>query len=91
MMALPIPHGFTPERHCTRHEYAIHKKPGNRKSETMRIVQLVKATENQTLKIGVAWKIKQLVRTDKDMFHESHFDKPKSTCIHAIILNNLDN
>jgi hypothetical protein len=54
MMAMPMIHGFAPERHLTRHERAIHKKPGNHKSETMRIVHLVEATANQTLKIGVA-------------------------------------
>jgi hypothetical protein len=63
-------HGFAPERHLTKHKFAIHKKPGNHKSETMQIVHLVEATENQTLKIGVAWKIGKLVKKHKGMFHE---------------------
>jgi hypothetical protein len=50
MMDLPMTHRFPPERHLTRHECAIHKKPGNHKSETMIIVHIVEATENQTLK-----------------------------------------
>jgi hypothetical protein len=78
-----------PERHLTRHECAIHKEPGKHKYGTMRIGHLVKATENQTLKIGVAWKIKQLVKNHKGIFHEFQFGKPKSTCISAGILNTL--
>jgi hypothetical protein len=78
-MAMPMMHGFTPERHLTSHECAIHKKPGNHKSETMQIVHLVEATVNQTLKIGVAWNIKQLVKKHKGMFDELQFGKPNST------------
>jgi hypothetical protein len=89
MMAMPIIHGFAPDRHLTRHVCAIHKNLGNHKSETMRIVHLVEATENQTLKIGVAWKIKQLVKRHKGIFYEFKFWKPKSTCISAIILKTL--
>jgi hypothetical protein len=62
MMALPMRYGFTPKRNLTRHECAIHKKPGNHNSETMIIMHIVEATKNQTLKIGVAWKIKKLVK-----------------------------
>jgi hypothetical protein len=51
MMVVPMTHGFAPERHITRHECAIHKKPGNHKSETIQFFHLVEATENQTLKI----------------------------------------
>jgi hypothetical protein len=61
MMAMPMTHGFDPTRHLTRHECAIHKKQGNHKSETMRIIHIVEAAKNQSLKISVAWKIKQLV------------------------------
>jgi hypothetical protein len=86
---MPMTHGFSPERRLTIHECAIHKKPGKHKFETMRIVHLVKATENQTLKIGVAWKIKQLVKKHKGIFNEFQFGKPKSTCISAIILKTL--
>jgi hypothetical protein len=55
----------------------------------MRIVHLVEATENQTLKIGVGWKIKQLVKRHKGIFHEFQFGKPKSICISAITLKTL--
>jgi hypothetical protein len=89
MMAMPMVHGFAPERHLTRHECAIHKNPGNHKSETMRSIHLVEATENQTLKIGVAWKIKQLLKRHKGIFHEFQFGKPKITCISAIIIKTL--
>jgi hypothetical protein len=89
MMSMPIIHGFAPERHLTRHECAIHKKPGKHKSETMRIVHLVEATENRTQKNGVAWKIKQLVKRQKGIFHEFQFGKPKSTCISAIIIKTM--
>jgi hypothetical protein len=82
-------HGFNPERHMTINECAIHKKPGNHESETTRIVHLVEATKNQTLKIGVTWKIKQVVKKHKCIFHKFQFGKPKSTCISAIILKTL--
>jgi hypothetical protein len=39
----------------------------------MRIIHLVEATENQTLKIGVTCKIKQLVKRHKGIFHEFQF------------------
>jgi hypothetical protein len=55
----------------------------------MRIVHLVEATDNKTLKIEVAWKIKLLVKRHKVIFHEFQFGKPKSTCINAIILKML--
>jgi hypothetical protein len=42
----------------------------------MRIVHLLEATENQTLKIGVAWKIKQLVKIHKGIIHKFQFGKP---------------
>jgi hypothetical protein len=41
MMAIPMTHGCVPTRHLTRHECAIHKKPGNHKYETMRIAHIV--------------------------------------------------
>jgi hypothetical protein len=37
----------------------------------------------------VAWKIKQLKKNHKGIFHEFQFGKPKSTCISAIILKTL--
>jgi hypothetical protein len=49
----------------------------------------VEATDNQFLKIGVAWKIKQLFKTHKGIFNEFQFDRPKSTCISAIILKTV--
>jgi hypothetical protein len=55
----------------------------------MRSVHLVEATENQRLKIGVAWKIKQLVKQHNGIFHEFQLGKPKSTCISALILKTL--
>jgi hypothetical protein len=55
----------------------------------MRIVHLVEAMENQTLKIGVACKIKQLAKKHNGIFREFQFDKPKSICIIVIILKTL--
>jgi hypothetical protein len=40
------------------------RKPGNFRSETLRLVQGIEATENQTLKIGVAWPPVSAVVTD---------------------------
>jgi hypothetical protein len=85
MMALPMIHGFTPTHHLTHHKCAIHKTPINLKSDTMRIIHIVEATENKSLKIGVAWKIKQLVKSHKGIFHEFQFIGQKSTCTSAII------
>jgi hypothetical protein len=52
-------------------------------------VHLVKEIEDHTLKIGGAWKIKQLVKKHKRIFHEFQFGKPKITCISSIILKPL--
>jgi hypothetical protein len=54
MMELPLTHGFCSERHNIKHECSIHKVPGNHSSSKIIIIQVVKATENQTLKIAVA-------------------------------------
>jgi hypothetical protein len=89
MMAMPMKHGFAPIQHLTRHECAIHKKRGNHKSETMRTIHIVEATENQSLKISVACKMKHLVKLHSGIFHEFQFVRPKSTCISAIILKTL--
>jgi hypothetical protein len=62
MVEIPMTRGFAPTCHLTRHECAIHKKPGNFKSKTMRIIHIVEATEKQSPKISVAWKIKHLVK-----------------------------
>jgi hypothetical protein len=82
-------HGFAPARHLTRHECVIHKKPGNHKLEAMQIIHIVEAMENQSLKIGVVWKVKQLVKSHKGFFHEFQFGRPKSTCTSAIILKTI--
>jgi hypothetical protein len=55
----------------------------------MQIIHIVEATENQSLKIGVAWKIKQLVKLHKVNFHEFQFGPPRRTCISAIILKTI--
>jgi hypothetical protein len=89
MMEIPMIHGFVPTRHLTCHECDIHKKPGNHKSEAMRIIHIVEATENQSLNTGFAWKIKELVKTHKLIFHEFQLGRPKSTCISAIILKTI--
>jgi hypothetical protein len=89
MMAIPITHGFYHTRHLTFHECAIHKKPGNHKSETMRIIHIFEAMENQSLKISVSLKIKPLVKLHTGIFRELQFGRPKSTCISAIILKTL--
>jgi hypothetical protein len=89
MMAISMTHGFAPTLYLTRHECAIHKNPGNHKSETMRIIHVVEATESQSLKISVARKIKQLVNMYTGIFNEFQFGRPKSTCISAIILKTL--
>jgi hypothetical protein len=57
----------------------------NYKSEAMQIIHTVEATKTQSLKIGVAWKIKQLVKSHKGIFDEFQFGHPKCTCISAII------
>jgi hypothetical protein len=85
MMAIPMKYGFAPIRHLARHECDIRKKSGNHKSETMRIIPIVEATENQSLKISIAWKIKQLVKMHTGIFHEFQLGRPKSACIFIIL------
>jgi hypothetical protein len=55
----------------------------------MCIIHIVEATYNQSLKIGVAWKIKQLSKIHKGIIHEFQFVHPKSTCISAIIFKTV--
>jgi hypothetical protein len=88
-MEMPMTHGFSPQRHQVRFDCPIFKKPGNFKSETLRIVHGVEATENQTLKIRVAWQIKILVREYDNIFYEFQFGCPHQKFISAIILNQI--
>jgi hypothetical protein len=82
-------HGLAPERHQVRYDWPIFKKPGNFKTETLRLVHGVEATYNQTLKIGVAWKIKRLLRDHDNIFYEFQFCCPNQTCLIIIILKQL--
>jgi hypothetical protein len=55
----------------------------------MHIIHIVEATEKQSLKIGVEYKIKHLVKPYTGIFHEFQFGRPKSTCISVIILKTI--
>jgi hypothetical protein len=59
----------------------IFKKPGNFKSESLRVVNGVDATDNHTLKIGVAWQIKRIFREHDDIFNEFQFGRPHQTSL----------
>jgi hypothetical protein len=59
LMEMPMTHGFTPEPHQVRFDCPIFKKPGNFKTETLRLVHGVELMENQTLNIGAACQIKR--------------------------------
>jgi hypothetical protein len=87
LMELPITHGVAPERHLTRYDLVIYKKPGDYRSEKLRLVHGVKATENQTLKISVAWEIKRLVKKFDEIFYEFLLFNCKEG-IHDIIIFN---
>jgi hypothetical protein len=89
LIEIPMTHGFAPERQQIRFDCPIFKKPGNFKTETICLVHGVEATENQTLKIGVAWKIKRLFREHHDIFYEFQFGRPRQTCLIAIILKQI--
>jgi hypothetical protein len=52
----------------------------------MRIIHIVEAMEDQSLKNGVAWKIKHLFKSHKGIFHEYQFGRPKSAYTITIIL-----
>jgi hypothetical protein len=58
LMELPITHGFVPDCHLVRYDCPIYKTPGDFRSEKLRLVHGVEVTENQALKISVAWEIK---------------------------------
>jgi hypothetical protein len=62
LMEMPITHDFAPYRHLKRYDVEIYKKPGDYRSEKLRLVHGIAATENQALKICVAWEIKRLVK-----------------------------
>jgi hypothetical protein len=80
LMEMPMTHGFAPERHQLSFDCPILNKPGNFKTETLRLVHGVKATDNQTLKIVVAWQIKRLVREHHAIFYEFQYGRPHQTC-----------
>jgi hypothetical protein len=89
LMEMPMKHGFAPDQHQVRFDCPIFKKPGSFKTEALRLVNGVEATENETLKIGVAWKIKHLFRKHHGIFYEFQFRQPYQTCLSTIILNQL--
>jgi hypothetical protein len=68
LMEMKLTHGFTPQRHQVRFDCPIFKKPGNFKSENLRFVHGIEATDNQTIKIGVTWQIKCMVREYDNIF-----------------------
>jgi hypothetical protein len=68
IMEMPMTHGFAPEQHQVRFDCPIFKEPGNFKTETLRLVHGVEATDNKTLRICVAWHIKRLVHEHHDIF-----------------------
>jgi hypothetical protein len=41
--------------------------------------------DNQMLKVGVTWNIKQLVKKHKNIFHTFQFRRPKHTCMSSIL------
>jgi hypothetical protein len=55
----------------------------------LRLVHGFEATENQALKISVAWEIKRLVKQFDDIFNEFQFVHPHQTCLSAIILKEI--
>jgi hypothetical protein len=57
-MEMLIVHGVVPDRHLKRYNVANCKNPGDYRSEKLRLVHGIEATENQALKISVAWEIK---------------------------------
>jgi hypothetical protein len=89
LMEISMTHAFVPEQHQVRFDCPIFKKPDNSKTETLCLVHGVEATKNQTLKIGVAWQIKHLVREHHDIFYEFQFGRPHQTCLSAIILKQI--
>jgi hypothetical protein len=89
LMEMLMTHGFAPQRHQVEFVCPIFEKPGNFKSETLLLVHGVEVTENQTLKIGVAWQIKRLVRKYDNIFYEFQFGRPHQTCISATILKQI--
>jgi hypothetical protein len=79
-MEMPITHGFTPDRHLKRYDVAIYKKPGDYRTEKLCLVHGIEATENQALKISVAWYIKR---------YQFQFIHQHQTCLSAIIIKQI--
>jgi hypothetical protein len=89
LMEMPITHGFAPERHILHYDCNICKKPGDYRSQNVRLLHGIKATENQALKICVASEIKCLVKHVDDIFYELQFSRQRQTCLSAIILKQI--
>jgi hypothetical protein len=89
LMELLITHGFVPDRNLVRYDCPIYKNPGDFRSEKLRLVHGVEATENQAIKISVSWEIKRLVKQVDDIFYEFQSGRPHQTCLSTIILKEL--
>jgi hypothetical protein len=85
LMKIPITHGVAPDHQLVCYDCPIYKKPGYFRSKQLCLVHGVEATENQALKISVAWEIKKI----DDIFYEFQFGRPYQTCLSAIILKEL--
>jgi hypothetical protein len=67
----------------------MYKNPADFRSEKLRLVHGVEATDNQELKISDAWEIKRLIKQFDDIVYEFQFGHPHQTCLSAIILKEL--
>jgi hypothetical protein len=89
LMEMFITRGFAPECHLVHYDCTIYKKPSDYRSEKLRLVHGVEASENQTLKISVAWEIKHLVKKFDDIFYEFPFGRQHQACLSAIIFKQI--
>jgi hypothetical protein len=65
------------------------KKPGDYRSEKLRLVHGIESTENEALKISVAWETKCLVKQFDDIFYEFQFGHQHQTCLSESILKEI--
>jgi hypothetical protein len=65
------------------------KKPGDYRSEKLRLVHGIESTENEALKISVSWETKCLVKQFDDIFYEFQFGHQPQTCLSESILKEI--
>jgi hypothetical protein len=88
MMTVPLDAGFCTERLKQAVDVMIEKVLGTKRSDKLRIIQLLEADINQVLSIAFARNITRLAKYHEGIISEHHYGRAHKTCM-IPVLNNL--